>query len=61
LDHYQEPESFRANLNATIEALRNVTFKLQNEKSAFAEFDVWYKPQQQQPPLEGQNHDRLYL
>ena len=47
LDHYQEPEVFRANLNATIEALRNVTFKLQNEKSALAEFDVWYRPHQE--------------
>ena len=47
LDHYQEPEAFRANLNATIEALRNVTFKLQNEKSAFPEFDVWYRPHQE--------------
>lgn len=44
LDHYQEPEVFRANLNATIEALRNITFKLQNEKGTFTDFDAWYKP-----------------
>ena len=47
LDRYSDPEAFRANLNATIEALRNVTFVLQNEKSAFAQFDEWYGPWQE--------------
>jgi hypothetical protein len=42
LESYQEPERFRANLNATIEALRNVTFVLQKEKAAFTDFDGWY-------------------
>jgi hypothetical protein len=42
LDKYHDPEAFRANLNATIEALRNITFVIQNEKSAFAKFDEWY-------------------
>ncbi len=46
LDHYHDPEAFRANLNATIEALRNVTFVLQNEKSRFLDFDKWYSPWQ---------------
>ena len=46
LDRYNDPDAFRANLNATIEALRNVTFVLQNEKAAFAQFDEWYGPWQ---------------
>ena len=45
-DNYSHPGLFRANLNATIQALRNVTFCLQNEKHAFADFDAWYKPWQ---------------
>jgi hypothetical protein len=46
LERYNDPEAFRANLNATIEALRNVTFVLQNEKSQFVAFDRWYGPWQ---------------
>jgi hypothetical protein len=46
LDCYHDAESFRANLNATIEALRNVTFVLQNEKSNLQDFDAWYGPWQ---------------
>jgi hypothetical protein len=42
LDHYHDPETFRANLNATIEALRNITFALQKEKASFHNFDAWY-------------------
>lgn len=42
LSNYQEPDAFRANLNATIQTLRNVTFALQNEKHAIANFDEWY-------------------
>lgn len=42
LDAYDDPEGFRANLNSTIEALRNVTFMLQKEKHAIPEFDRWY-------------------
>ncbi|MCY3821693.1 MAG: hypothetical protein OXH52_20455 [Gammaproteobacteria bacterium] len=45
-DNYSHPDLFRANLNATIQALRNVTFSLQNEKHAFADFDAWYQPWQ---------------
>jgi hypothetical protein len=47
LDAYHDPEHFLANLNATIEALRNITFVVQKEKSAFKDFDVWYKPRQE--------------
>jgi hypothetical protein len=39
---YHDPEAFRANLNATIEALKNVTFVRQNEKRRFTAFDRWY-------------------
>ncbi|WDV48180.1 hypothetical protein PV797_10885 [Clostridiaceae bacterium M8S5] len=42
LDNYFDPEAFRVNLNATIQALRNLTFALQNEKSEFEDFDNWY-------------------
>lgn len=41
LDNYQDPDAFRANLNATIQALRNVTFAIQSEKHAIAIFDEW--------------------
>ena len=39
---YQTPNVFAANLNAAIEALRNVTFILQKEKRAISDFDSWY-------------------
>jgi hypothetical protein len=42
LTNYQEPDAFRANLNATIHSLRNVTFALQSEKHAVANFEEWY-------------------
>ena len=41
LDLYQKPELFHANLKATIQALRKVTFVLQSEKRMFGEFDDW--------------------
>jgi hypothetical protein len=47
LDAYHDPERFLANLNATIEALRNITFVIQKEKAAFEDFDEWYKPRQE--------------
>ena len=39
LEHYQQPELFQANLNATIQALRNITFVLQSEKNLFSQFE----------------------
>jgi hypothetical protein len=42
LTNYQDPDAFRANLNATIQALRNLTFALQSEKDAIPNFDEWY-------------------
>jgi hypothetical protein len=47
LAQYQEPEPFQANLNATIQALRNITFVLQSEKHGFSRFDDWYQPWQE--------------
>jgi len=38
---YHEPEPFRYNLGAFIQAARNVTFMLQSEKAVFKNFD-WY-------------------
>ncbi|WP_371402014.1 hypothetical protein OHA10_29420 [Kribbella sp. NBC_00662] len=42
LNHYQSPRFFRTNLNACIQALRNVTFVLQKEKRLISDFDDWY-------------------
>lgn len=39
---YQDPEEFRVNLNACIQALRNVTFVLQKEKRLISGFEDWY-------------------
>jgi hypothetical protein len=47
LDQYQQPELFQANLNATIQALRNITFILQSEKHSFNQFEDWYGPWQE--------------
>jgi hypothetical protein len=42
LDQYHNPEAFRANLNSTIQALRNITWVLQSEKRMIPDFDNWY-------------------
>jgi hypothetical protein len=47
LEQYHQPDLFQANLNATIQALRNITFILQSEKHSFTQFDVWYKSWQE--------------
>ena len=44
---YHQPELFQANLNSTIQALRNITFILQSEKNAFPDFENWYNPWQE--------------
>jgi hypothetical protein len=41
-DAYMEPETFRLNLNALIQSLRNVTFLLQSQKRDLPSFDTWY-------------------
>lgn len=42
LDAYFSPDDFRIEINACIQALRNVTFVLQADKSEIPNFDVWY-------------------
>lgn len=44
LTGYQDPEEFRTQLNACVQALRNTTFVLQSEKARIANFDEWYEP-----------------
>lgn len=46
VDGYQDPEDFRVNLNACIQAARNLTFALQAEKRLIDDFDDWYTPWQ---------------
>ena len=41
-DNYDDPDGFRGNLNACIQALRSVTFVLQKEKSRIHDFAIWY-------------------
>jgi hypothetical protein len=45
-EKYFNPEGFRININAAIQALRNLTFALQNEKSAIPDFTSWYESKQ---------------
>lgn len=45
--YYQEPEDFRGSLNASIQALRNVTFALQKVKSKLPGFESWYAAEQE--------------
>lgn len=40
---YEDPEEFRTQLNALIQALRNVTFVLQKEHRGVPDFDAWYE------------------
>ena len=54
-DNYNDSEGFRVNLNACIQALRNVTFVLQKEKSLIPNFDEWYSKWQDKL----RNHDIL--
>ena len=44
---YQDPDKFTSDLNNIIQALRNITFILQSEKSKIKNFDEWYKPFQE--------------
>lgn len=43
MDVYHEPEPFRWNLNAFLQALRSVTFMLQSELKQQPGFDKWYQ------------------
>ncbi len=40
---YANPDAFCTNLNATIQALRSVTFLLQKERDAIPDFEPWYE------------------
>lgn len=40
---YTNPDAFCANLNATIQALRSVTFIIQKEHDAIPDFEQWYE------------------
>jgi len=42
LEAYFSPEDFRIEINACIQALRNVTFVLQADKARIPAFDQWY-------------------
>ena len=51
---YHEPSPFRYNLNAFLQALRSVTFRLQSDLAGHADFHDWYSNQQEsmrQDPL----------
>lgn len=45
--NYFDPNLFRRSLNNCIQALRNVTWILQSNKSKFSNFDDWYKSWQE--------------
>ena len=42
LENYEDPDGFRTYLNSCIQALRNVTFVLQKNKSQIPSFEEWY-------------------
>lgn len=43
LESYFSPDDFRIEINACIQALRNVTFALQADKSLIPNFEQWYE------------------
>jgi hypothetical protein len=47
IDTYQDPSLFIFNLNACIQATRNVTFALQKDKATIDNFEDWYKSWQE--------------
>jgi len=46
IDTYHFPTNFRYNLNAFLQALRNITFMLQSEKNKPENFEEWYAKKQ---------------
>lgn len=44
---YHEPQTFRRHVESLIQALRNVTFRLQASKGKLPGFDAWYGPWQE--------------
>ena len=47
LEHYHRPDEFQFNLNAFIQAIRNITFMLQSEDGKPTGFDEWYAEKQE--------------
>lgn len=47
MEEYHNPEAFRWNLNAFLQALRSVTFFLQKQMSEYDGFNEWYASQQE--------------
>ncbi|MBI5938236.1 MAG: hypothetical protein HY850_10350 [Betaproteobacteria bacterium] len=47
-EHYHVPSEFLFNLNAFIQALRNITFILQSEPNRPEAFDLWYEKKQEE-------------
>ena len=45
---YHDPETFQRSVEALVQDLRNVTFRLQSVKSNIDGFDAWYGPRQDQ-------------
>lgn len=45
-EYYHEPEEFQFNLNAFLQALRNITFMLQSEPIKPKGFEAWYVSKQ---------------
>lgn len=45
-EHYHMPRLFLTDLNASVQALRNITWKLQHEKSRIPDFARWYEEEQ---------------
>jgi hypothetical protein len=43
---YHDLHAFRYNLNAFVQALRNITFMLQSEEGKPASFEAWYREKQ---------------
>lgn len=46
MEHYHDPYAFRYELNAFIQALRNITFMLQSEPARPTNFAAWYADEQ---------------
>lgn len=55
IENYHNPNEFQFNLNAFIQAFRNITFMLQSEKDKPVGFDEWYTKKQE----EMRNHEIL--
>lgn len=55
IENYHNPNEFQYNLNAFIQAFRNITFMLQSEKNKPTNFDTWYSGKQE----EMRNHNIL--